>query len=101
MLKTGRGQLDPDDLAVREIGRHGALIGQLTPVTHTAEFFGLWGMANRLAAIAGPLSYGLISYWSGGNHRLAILSTLVFFIAGLLLLLRVNEQRGKAAALGV
>jgi UMF1 family MFS transporter len=83
--------------ASQAVGR--ALIGQLTPVARTAEFFGLWGMANRLAAIAGPLSYGLISYWSGGNHRLAILSTLLFFIAGLVLLLRVNEQRGKAAAL--
>ena len=85
--------------ASQAVGR--ALIGQLTPVTRSAEFFGLWGMANRLAAIAGPLSYGLISYWSRGNHRLAILSTLLFFIAGLVLLLRVNEQRGKAAALGV
>ncbi|MFB3095925.1 MAG: MFS transporter [Candidatus Acidiferrales bacterium] len=85
--------------ASQAVGR--ALIGQLTPVTRTAEFFGLWGMANRLAAIAGPLSYGLISHWSGGNHRLAILSTLLFFIAGLVLLLRVNEQRGKAAVLGV
>lgn len=85
--------------ASQAVGR--ALIGQLTPVQRTAEFFGLWGMANRLAAIAGPLSYGLISYWSGGNHRLAILSTLLFFIAGLVLLLRVNEQRGRAAALVV
>lgn len=64
-----------------------------------AEFFGLWGMANRLAAIAGPLNYGLISYWSGGNHRLAILTTLLFFIAGLVPLLGVDEQRGKTAAL--
>jgi len=83
--------------ASQAVGR--ALIGQLTPVARTAEFFGLWGMANRLAAIAGPLSYGLISYWSGSNHRLAILTTLLFFIAGLVLLMRVNEQRGKAAAL--
>ncbi len=85
--------------ASQAVGR--ALVGQLTPIARTAEFFGLWGMVNRLAAIAGPLSYGLISYWSGGNHRLAILSTLLFFIAGLVLLLRVDEQRGKAAALGV
>jgi UMF1 family MFS transporter len=85
--------------ASQAVGR--ALIGQLTPVARTAEFFGLWGMANRLAAIAGPLSYGLLTYWSGGNHRLAILGTLGFFIAGLVLLLRVDEQRGKAAALGV
>ena len=83
--------------ASQAVGR--ALIGQLTPVARTGEYFGLWGMVNRLAAIAGPLSYGLISYWSGGNHRLAILVTLFFFIAGLVLLLRVDEQRGKAAAL--
>jgi len=82
--------------ASQSVGR--ALMGRLAPAARAAEFFGLWGMANRLAAIIGPLSYGLISYWSDGNHRLAILSTLVFFIAGLLLLLRVNEKRGRAAA---
>jgi UMF1 family MFS transporter len=84
--------------ASQSVGR--ALMAQLTPVTRSAEFFGLWGMANRLAAIVGPLSYGLISYFSDGNHRLAILSTLLFFIAGLFLLLRVNEKRGRVAALG-
>jgi UMF1 family MFS transporter len=82
--------------ASQAVGR--ALIGQLTPAAHTAEFFGLWGMVNRLAAIAGPLSYGLISYWSGGDHRLAIMSTLFFFIVGLILLVRVDEQRGKVTA---
>lgn len=82
--------------ASQSVGR--ALTGRLTPVARTAEFFGLWGMANRLAAIAGPMSYGVISHLSGGNHRLAILSTLAFFIAGLMLLLRVDEQRGIQAA---
>lgn len=75
-----------------------ALIGQLTPVVRSGEFFGLWGLANRLAAIAGPLSYGLINYLSNGNHRLSIISTLSFFILGFILLFRVNEQRGKAKA---
>ena len=35
---------------------------------------------------------------TSGNHRLAILSTGVFFIAGLLLLIPVNVERGAAAA---
>ncbi len=82
--------------ASQSVGR--ALMGQLTPMTRSAEFFGLWGMANRLAAIVGPLSYGLITYLSDGNHRMAILSTLLFFIVGLALLLRVNEKRGRVAA---
>ena len=76
-----------------------ALIGELTPVARSGEFFGLWGMANRVAAIVGPVSYGVISWLSAGNHRLAILSTLTFFVIGLLLLLRVNESRGKAATM--
>ncbi|MDD3448283.1 MAG: MFS transporter, partial [Gammaproteobacteria bacterium] len=45
-----------------------------------------------------PVSYGLISYGTGGDHRLALLSTLAFFIVGLALLLTVNERRGLRAA---
>lgn len=74
-----------------------ALIGQLTPVERSAEFFGLWGLASRAAAILGPISYGLISHLSGGNHRLALLSTLAFFIGGLMLLFTVDEKRGRSA----
>jgi MFS transporter, UMF1 family len=75
-----------------------ALIGQFAPPTRAAEFFGLWGLAGKLASVVGPLSYGLITYLTAGNHRLAILSTVLFFIAGLALLVTVNEQRGRAAA---
>ena len=76
-----------------------AMIGQFSPPQRSGEFFGLWGMAVRLAAIIGPLTYGATIYLMQGNHRLAILSTLLFFILGLILLLTVNEQRGKQAAL--
>ncbi len=74
-----------------------ALIGQLTPVERSAEFFGLWGLASRAAAILGPVSYGVINYLTAGNHRYALLSTLAFFIAGLALLLTVDQRRGEAA----
>ncbi|TQV85678.1 MFS transporter [Exilibacterium tricleocarpae] len=81
--------------ATQSAGR--ALIGQFTPPARTAEFFGLWGLAMRVAAIVGPVSYGVISYFSGGDHRLALLSTLLFFVVGLLLLLTVDEKRGQVA----
>jgi UMF1 family MFS transporter len=77
-----------------------ALIGQFSPPARAAEFFGLWGLAGKLAAIIGPLSYGLITYFTAGNHRLAILSTVLFFVVGLLMLATVNEPRGRAAAVG-
>ncbi|MGJ0486793.1 MAG: MFS transporter [Methylomicrobium sp.] len=82
--------------ASQAVGR--ALVSKFSPVERAGEFLGLWGLVNRLSVIIGPLCYGLINYWSEGNHRLSLLSTLAFFVLGLLLLSQVNEDRGKAAA---
>jgi UMF1 family MFS transporter len=76
-----------------------ALVGYLSPERHTGEFFGLWGLAVKLSAIVGPLTYGLVSWLSGGDHRLAILMTGAFFVAGLALLSTVEVGRGREAAL--
>ncbi|RZJ00201.1 MAG: MFS transporter, partial [Rubrivivax sp.] len=61
-------------------------------------FYGLWTFAIRLASIIGPLTYGAITWATGGNQRLAILSTAGMFVIGLLLLTTVNVGRGRAAA---
>ncbi len=82
--------------ASQSIGR--ALVSKFSPVERAGEFLGLWGVVNRLSAIIGPLSYGLINYLNHGNHRLSMSATLVFFILGLFLLSKVNEKRGKLAA---
>jgi len=72
-----------------------ALVAFLAPPSRSAEFFGLWGVAIRLAAILGPLTYGAVTWATGGNHRLAILLTGGFFVAALLVLAFVNERRGR------
>ncbi|MCG6873649.1 MAG: MFS transporter [Betaproteobacteria bacterium] len=76
-----------------------ALVGYLSPETRRAEFFGLWGFAVKLSAIIGPMSYGLVSWLSRGDHRLAILVTGAFFVAGLAILSGVDVPRGRRAAL--
>ncbi len=76
-----------------------ALVGYLSPEARRAEFFGLWGFAVKLSAIIGPVSYGLVSWLSGGDHRLAILVTGAFFVAGLALLSGIDVERGRRAAL--
>ena len=76
-----------------------SLVGLFSPKNQNGEFFGLWGLAVRLAAIVGPMSYGLITYLTQGDHRLALLSTTLFFIVGLILLARVNEDKGRKAAI--
>ncbi len=75
-----------------------ALVGYLCPPSREAEIFGLWGLAVKLASILGPLSYGIVNAATGGDHRSSIAVTAVFFIAGLLLLTRVDVARGHAAA---
>ncbi|MEQ1807129.1 MAG: MFS transporter [Burkholderiaceae bacterium] len=75
-----------------------AMAGALAPRLQLAEFFGLWTFATRLAAIIGPVTYGLVTWLTRGNHRLAIASTAVFFVIGLVLLIPMNVQRGVAAA---
>lgn len=76
-----------------------ALVGLLSPATRRAEFFGLWGLAVKLSSILGPVTYGLVSWISQGDHRLAILITGSYFLVGLAILAGVNVRRGRRAAL--
>lgn len=77
-----------------------AMVGALAPQPRLAEFFALWTFAIQLAAVVGPLTYGLVTWMTLGNHRLAILVTGVFFVGGLLLLSRVDMARGIARQSG-
>jgi UMF1 family MFS transporter len=45
------------------------------------------------------MTYGLVTYLSGSNYRLALLSTLMFFILGLVIVFFVDEKRGREQAL--
>lgn len=76
-----------------------ALVGWLSPPGREAEFFGLWGLAVKCSSILGPLTYGAVSWISGGDHRLAMLVTGGFFVAGLILLRGIDAGRGRDAAL--
>jgi UMF1 family MFS transporter len=76
-----------------------AMAGMFAPPKQLAEFYGLWTFAIRLASIIGPLSYGVVTWATGGNQRLAIACTTVLFVVGLGLLMKVDVQRGRQAAL--
>lgn len=76
-----------------------ALVAYFSPLLRHAEFFGLWGLAVKLSSIIGPITYGLISWVSHGDHRLAMLITGSYFIIGLFILMGINVKRGRQAAL--
>ena len=69
-----------------------SLMAILTPYSHKAEFFGFYdGFCGKASAIIGPLLFGLTSSLFH-NQRNAILSIGLFFLVGLLVLLKVKED---------
>jgi MFS transporter, UMF1 family len=75
-----------------------AMVGMFSPESKSGEFFGFWGLAGKLGAIIGPMTFGLFVLLSGGDQRIAILSTAGFFIAGIIGMLFCNEGDGIKAA---
>ncbi|NDG01433.1 MAG: MFS transporter [Synechococcaceae bacterium WBB_32_011] len=74
--------------ASQSVGR--AMVGRLTPQDRTAQVFSLWSFAVRVAAILGPVLYGLITFLSDGRQRLAIASTALLFLASLWVLSKIH-----------
>ncbi|HBU30011.1 MAG TPA: MFS transporter [Thiobacillus sp.] len=75
-----------------------AMVGLLAPPAQQAEFFGLWGLAVKLASILGPLTYGAASWITQGDHRQSLLITGSYFVLGLWALRGVQAPRGHRAA---
>lgn len=68
-----------------------SLYARMIPKGHTAEFFGFYNLLGKFAAILGPLMIGLVGAMTG-SPRAGILSLLVLFMAGAMLLIRVNPD---------
>ena len=69
-----------------------SLYAQMIPRTRPAEFFGFFTISSKVATIFGPLIFGLITDLSK-NPRNAILSVVLFFVVGMIMLSRVNVER--------
>ncbi|HLQ71917.1 MAG TPA: MFS transporter [Bacillota bacterium] len=70
-----------------------SLYGRMVPENKHAEFFGFYGISSKFAAIFGPFLFALVGQLTGSS-RLGIISLVVFFIGGLILLSRVNVEKG-------
>lgn len=63
----------------------------LVPPAQSAEFFGFYNMMGKSAALLGPLLVGGTVMMTG-NHRLGMLSLLIFFIGGVWLLAKTRRS---------
>ncbi len=59
-----------------------------------SELFGFKAICGKSSAVLGPLVFGLTSTLTG-DQRLALLAVGTFFVAGLFLMLRVDEREAK------
>ena len=73
-----------------------SLYGSMIPEEASAEFFGFFTVFSKASAVLGTLAFGVVSSITGSG-RPAILSIVAFFVIGLLLLLRVNVDEGRAS----
>jgi len=68
-----------------------ALMGRLIPQEMEAEFFGFYALTGKFSAVLGPLFFGITSTLTG-SQRIAVLSILIFFIIGYILLNKVDDR---------
>jgi UMF1 family MFS transporter len=87
-----------------------SLYGAMTPKAKSAEFFGFFNIMGKFSAILGPVLFAVIGRMFG-QSRYSIVSLIVFFVVGIVLLTRVDQEEGirvaeqenaayKSAALG-
>lgn len=74
-----------------------SLYARIVPANKAAEFFGFYNIMGKFATVLGPLLVAMVSGFTG-DPRLAILSIIVLFAIGGILLLFVDEAEAQRVA---
>jgi MFS transporter, UMF1 family len=74
-----------------------SLFASLIPAARSGEFFGFFGVIDKFSGFMGPAVFAAVSS-QVGSSRMGILSVIVFFVVGALLLSRVDVEAGRARA---
>ena len=72
-----------------------SLFGTLIPKSRSAEFYSFYDVSSKFAGIIGPAVFGIVGQMTGSS-RLSIVSLVVFFVVGGLLLITVDVKKGRA-----
>lgn len=74
-----------------------SMFASLVPRERSGEMFGFYSVSEKLAGVAGPILFGVVTQLTHGG-RLATLTLLPLFIGGAWLLSTVDLARGRRAA---
>ncbi len=75
-----------------------SLMGKMIPKSKSAEFYGFFSVFEKFANILGPALFAIVSQLTG-HSRMSIVSLIVFFVVGIIILTRVDVERGTRVAL--
>ena len=73
-----------------------ALVGLFSPEQKSAEFFGFWGLSNKIAGVFGIIGLGLLQAEFGLQQ--SVLFCAALFLVAILVCLFVDQTRGEKAA---
>ena len=73
-----------------------SLYAQLIPKGREAEYYGVYEISDKGTSWLCPILFGLALQFTG-SYRVALLSLIVFFVAGFAVLLRVDMEKGERA----
>jgi UMF1 family MFS transporter len=74
-----------------------SLYSLMVPKGQEAEYFSIYEVSDKGTSWLGPLLFGLALQWTG-SFRLAILSLILFFALGIVLLAKVDVRRAAVEA---
>jgi UMF1 family MFS transporter len=74
-----------------------SLYARFVPAGKSAEYFGFYNMVGKFATVIGPVLIALTATLTG-NARSAIASVALLFVAGGVLLWRVQDQPAGSSA---
>lgn len=73
-----------------------SLFGQMVPETRSAEFFGFFGFFGKVAALLGPMLYGIMTVVY--DSRVGVASLCVLIIIGTVMMRLVDVDAGRSDA---
>lgn len=74
-----------------------SLYASMVPKDKSAEFFSFLGISSKFAAVIGPLVFAIVGQ-ATGSSRNGIISLIVFFILGFIVLSRVDVEKARELA---
>ncbi len=73
-----------------------SLFGQMVPETRSAEFFGFFGFFGKVAALLGPMIYGIMTV--AYDSRVGVASLCLLIVIGTVMMKFVDVDAGRADA---